>query len=315
MTTIPSVQGSAILEAITPEAAIERVSDAFVAHHQGRWTMPSKVYLTSPPHGDFRAMPALGDGVALLKWVTSFPQNSAKGLPVVVATVLLNDAADGRPLAILDGTAITALRTGAAAAVAARALARDDARTAGVVGCGLHGSWAARCLKAAGYERGVCADVNDAAAERVAADVGWKPGDLADALACDVVTTVTPGHDPVVRAAHVGEGRHFNALGADGPGKAEFEVDAVVACRLFCDEWAQASHGGELTGSVEAGKVVRERVTEIGAVLAGDAPGRGSDEGSTLFDSTGLAIQDLAIALAVLEGVRAGEIPARAVEL
>jgi ornithine cyclodeaminase/alanine dehydrogenase-like protein (mu-crystallin family) len=277
--------------------------------------MPSKVYLTSPPHGDFRAMPARGGGVALLKWVTSFPPNSSKGLPVVMATVLLNDASDGRPLAIMDGAAVTALRTGAAAAVASKALARPDAATAAVVGCGLHGLWAARCLKAAGYGEGICYDLDPAAARHVADDVGWSAEPLERALAADVVTTVTPGHEPVVTTAHLAPGRHFNALGADGPGKAEFEPKAVAGCRLFCDEWDQASHGGELTPAVSEGLVERADVTELGAVLSGEATGRSGAEDITLFDSTGLAIQDLAIALAVLDGVREGSIPSTPVEL
>jgi ornithine cyclodeaminase/alanine dehydrogenase-like protein (mu-crystallin family) len=108
---------------------------------------------------------------------------------------------------------------------------------------------------------------------------------------------------------------HLNMLGADGPGKAEAEVEAVQRCRLFCDEWRQASHGGELTGAVEAGAVTREQVTDLGAVLTGQAPGRESPEEITLFDSTGLAIQDLALSVAVLEAHRAGAVKAQSVRL
>ena len=104
-------------------------------------------------------------------------------------------------------------------------------------------------------------------------------------------------------------------LGADGPGKAEATVGAVAACRLFCDEWGQASHGGELTGAVEAGVVRRDDVTELGAVLAGAAPGRAGDEAVTLFDSTGLAIQDLAIAVACHAALEAGAVEAQRVVL
>jgi ornithine cyclodeaminase/alanine dehydrogenase-like protein (mu-crystallin family) len=104
-------------------------------------------------------------------------------------------------------------------------------------------------------------------------------------------------------------------LGADGPGKAEATVAAVAACALFCDEWAQASHGGELTGAVEQGAIAREDVTDLGAVLAGDAPGRAGPEAITLFDSTGLAIQDLAIAAAAYDAWRAGRVAATTVEL
>src|SRR5207253_9394638 len=101
--------------------------------------MPAKVYLESPPHGDFRAMPARGGGLALLKWVTSFPGNPARGLPTVTGVICLSDADTGEPLVLMDARSVTALRTGAAAAVASRALARDDARSAGLIGCGLHG--------------------------------------------------------------------------------------------------------------------------------------------------------------------------------
>ena len=120
-------------------------------------------------------------------------------------------------------------------------------------------------------------------------------------MQCDIVTCVTPGHEPVVLASDLRPGVHLNLLGADGPGKAEAELDAIDRCRLFCDEWAQASHGGELTGAVKDGRVTREQVTELGAVLTGAADGRTAPDDMTLFDSTGLAIQDLALCHAVLE--------------
>ena len=122
------------------------------------------------------------------------------------------------------------------------------------------------------------------------------------------MTCVTPGHEPVVRAGDLRPGMHLSLLGADAAGKAEAELEAMRGCSLFCDEWAQASHGGELTGAVEAGIVSRGDVTELGAVIAGTAPGRPSDEAVTLFDSTGLAIQDLAICHALVEALRAGAV-------
>ncbi len=140
-----------------------------------------------------------------------------------------------------------------------------------------------------------------AAAEALAAALGGRAGTRSEALACDVVSCVTPGFEPVVDVKDLRPGLHLNMLGADGPGKAEASLDAVAACELFCDEWAQASHGGELTGAVEAGVVTRDRVTDLGAVLAGDAPGRPGPDAVTMFDSTGLAIQDLALCHAVLE--------------
>ena len=215
--------------------------------------MPPKVYLAVPPAGDFRAMPAKGGGLAILKWVTSFPGNPARGLPVVMGMICVSSAETGEPLALVDVRAVTALRTGAVAAVAAQELAREDARSVGMVGCGLHGAWAARCLAAAEFGPGVCFDVDPEAAGALAGELGWEAGAREDALACDIVTCVTPGHEPVVLAGDLRPGVHLNMLGADGPGKAEAELDAIERCRLFCDEWAQASHGGELTGAVDGG--------------------------------------------------------------
>jgi ornithine cyclodeaminase/alanine dehydrogenase-like protein (mu-crystallin family) len=142
----------------------------------------------------------------------------------------------------------------------------------------------------------------------LAKELGWEVGSLDDALACDVVTTVTPGRQTVIGRDRVRAGMHINALGADGSGKAELDVDAVAACRVFCDEWEQASHGGEITGAVEQGLIDRGDVTEIGAVLAGEAAGRTSETDTTLFDSTGLAIQDLAIVVGLMEAVASGDL-------
>jgi alanine dehydrogenase len=312
---IPVLDHDAVLAAVSRRAAIDHVREAFVRYHRGEWEMPPKVYLQSPPHGDFRAMPARGDGLALLKWITSFPGNPARGLPTVTGIVCVSDAQNGEPLLLLDARSVTALRTGAAAAVATEALAAPGARTVGILGCGLHGAWAARCLAEIGYGEGVCHDVRPEAASALADELGWTAGGPAEALACDVVCCITPGAEPVVRRETLRPGQHLNMLGADGPGKAEATVEAVTACALFCDEWEQASHGGELTPAVEAGAVTEDDVTELGAVLAGDAPGRPGPEAITLFDSTGLAIQDLAIAAAALQSCRSGAVSAATIRL
>ena len=123
-----------VLAAVRPATAIAVTREAFLRHHRGEWVMPAKVYLDSPPYGDFRAMPALGGDLAIMKWVTSFPGNPAQGLPTVSGVVCLSDARTGVPLALLDARAVTALRTGAVAVVAAHVLARDDALTVGIVG-------------------------------------------------------------------------------------------------------------------------------------------------------------------------------------
>jgi alanine dehydrogenase len=301
MPEIPVYDHEAVLAAVSPSEAIERVRAGFVAYAHGDWQMPAKTYV-QVPNGDFRAMPAQGGGLAILKWITSFPGNPERGLPVVQGVISVSRAETGEPLALIDARAVTALRTGAVAAVAAQELGREDAGTVGIIGCGVYGSWAARCLAAAEYGPGVCFDPDPDAAGALAGEFpGWEAGSREDALACDVVTCVTPGHAPVVGAGDLRPGMHLNMLGADGPGKAEMEIDAVVRCRLFADEWRQASHGGELTGAVEAGRVTRDDVTELGDVITGRAPGRSGDDSITLFDSTGLAIQDLALCHAVIE--------------
>ena len=315
MPEIPYFDERTVLSAISPREAIERTRDAFVRHATGEWEMPPKVYLHVPPQGDFRAMPAKGGGLAILKWATSFPGNPARGIPVVNGIICVSSSEDGTMLALIEVRSVTALRTGAVAAVAAQELAREDAASVGLIGCGVHGAWAARCLDAAEYGPGVCFDPNPDAAGALAGELGWEVGSREDALACDIVTCVTPGSEPVVMAADLRPGMHLSMLGADGSGKAEAEVEAVTRCALFCDEWAQASHGGELTGAVEAGLVDRSRVTELGAVLTGAAPGRPDDEAVTLFDSTGLAIQDLGLCHAVLEAHRAGAVGASSLEL
>jgi alanine dehydrogenase len=314
MTEIPVISAEAVLAAIDPRTAIERTREAFERYGRGEWSMPPKVYLDSPPHGDFRAMPALGDGLALLKWVTSFPGNSAKGLPVVRGEVLLSDAGTGEELAVIECSSVTSLRTGAAAAVSAQALVRAGAKTVGIIGCGVNGAWAARCLASAGYGPGVCADPRVDPAEALADELGWRAGDRGEAAAQDVVVTVTPGEELVILEADLRPGQHFAVLGADAHGKQEVELAAIERCRLFCDEWEQASAGGELGNAVDAGLVGRDEVTQLGDVLNG-TPGRTGDDQITLFDSTGLAIQDLAICRAVYESWRNGDVDAPVVKL
>lgn len=291
---------------MSPDRAVEAVRDAFVAHVRGEWTMPPKVYVTNYPAGDFRAMPALGGGHALLKWVTSFPGNPAQGLPTVSGVVLVSDAENGQLRAVLDAASVTALRTGAAAVLAAETLGRADARTAAVVGAGVNGKAAARTFLARGRMVSIW-DVDEARARRAAQELGAELAPSpAEALAADLVVTVTPGHEVLLVEGSLKPGQHVSLMGADGPGKAEMATAEFARAHVFCDDWEQASHGGELAHAVEAGVLREEDVTLLGAVLAGTAPGRGADDEITVFDSTGLAIQDLAIALAALE--RVGEV-------
>ncbi len=298
---IPLFTARHVYEAVPPERALDAVRKAFIAYARGEWSMPPKVYVPAYPAGDFRAMPALGAGHALLKWVTSFPGNPARGLPTVMGLVLLSSAEDGRPAAVLDAGAVTALRTGAAAVLAAETLGAPKAETVAVIGAGVNGQATARTFLARGrsvllYD--LDATRAEAAAGELGATLASSPG---EALACEIVATVTPAREPLYEEGSLRPGQHVSLMGADGPGKAEIAAAELARVRVFCDDWEQASHNGDLAHAVERGLVTRLDVTSLGDVLRGQAQGRTSAEEITVFDSTGLAIQDLAIALAALE--------------
>jgi alanine dehydrogenase len=318
--------GDDVRAAVSPERALDAVRDAFVAYAHGEWTMPPKVYVPAYPAGDFRAMPALGAGHALLKWVTSFPGNPVRGLPTVTGLVLLSDASTGTLKAALDAAAVTALRTGAAAVLAAEVLGRDG--PAAVVGAGVNGEAVARTFVARGRDV-VLYDVDRARAALVAERTGSRVADSREeALARDVVVTVTPGHEVVFVEGALAPGQHASLMGADGPGKQEIAVEELARVHVFCDDWEQgvtdetpgrgriyaddweqASHNGELVHAVEAGLLARDDVAQLGDVLIGIAEGRQSHRDITIFDSTGLAIQDLGIALAAMERAEQLDLP------
>jgi alanine dehydrogenase len=202
---------------------------------------------------------------------------------------------------------VTALRTGAAAVLAAETLGRPG--SAAVIGAGVNGKAAARTFLARGRDV-LLWDVSEERARTAAEELGARvASSREEAFAADVLSTVTPGHDVLLPEGSLQPGQHVSLMGADGPGKAEIAVEELARARVFCDDWEQASHGGELAAAVAEGLIGRERVTELGAVLAGDASGRQDDSDMTLFDSTGLAIQDLAIALAAIERASHLELP------
>ena len=309
----PVFRAADVEQAVSPHEAYDAVHAAFEAHARGTWSMPSKVYVTNYPAGDFRAMPAIGDGHAVLKWVTSFPGNPARGLPTVTGLVLLSDTEHGALLAVLDAAAVTALRTAAAGVLAADTLCRSEASSYAVIGCGINGAETARMLVAHGITPLVW-DLDESRRRFVAKRTGARiAGSAAEALASEVVVTVTPGAEVLYPDGSLEAGQHVSLMGADGPGKAEVAVAEMSRAHLFCDDWEQASHGGELAAGVAAGVVSRDSVIELGAVLTGEADGRRSAGDITLFDSTGLAIQDLAIAKAAY--AKAGDLELQQFEL
>jgi alanine dehydrogenase len=305
--SVPFLARDNVYAALDPAAALEAVRQAFVDHASGEWFMPSKVYVPAPPDGDFRAMPARGGGYTVLKWVTSFPGNPERGLPTVAGVVLLSDAVTGELRAIMDAGAVTALRTGAAAVLAAEILGRDTDSPAAVVGSGVNGRAVARTFVARGRQV-LLWDARPAQAEALAEELGegaTVASDRDEALGAAVVATVTPGGEILFPPGSLRPGQHASLMGADGPGKAEIAVEELLRARVVCDEWEQASHNGDIGRAVDAGSLRREDVAELGRVLTGEEEGRRSDDEITVFDSTGLAVQDLAVAIAVYERWRA----------
>ena len=320
MKPVPVFTRRHVEQAVSPARALEAVRAAFVAHARGEWTMPPKVYVTNYPAGDFRAMPALGGGHALLKWVTSFPGNPSKNLPTVTGVVLLSNAETGELEAVLDAASVTALRTGAAAVLAAETLGRTDARTAAVVGAGVNGSAAAASFVAHGQAISLW-DVDGERSRRAADALGASVAEsLEAALSADLLVTVTPGHVMLLAEGALQPGQHVSLMGADGPGKAEIEPAELTRAHVFCDDWEQAStgirpgrglivvddweqasHGGEVAQLATNGRLTENDVATLGGILTGDEEGRRSERDITIFDSTGLAIQDLAIAIAAFE--------------
>lgn len=293
---------------LTMQEALEAVEAAFRAYGEGKAQMPPKSYLQFEK-GDLRCMPAYLPelGLAGVKNVNVHPQN--RDLPAVMATVTLFDPESGFPLAIMDGMYLTAMRTGAAGGIAAKYLARKDSRVAGFVGAGTQAETqlAALMITVPGIRRVlVCdtkADRAAAFAEHSRAAYGLEASavTLAEAVrSADILTTVTPVRKPIVRDEWVRPGTHINAIGADAAGKQELETAILLRAKVVIDDWQQASHGGEINVAVAEGALSHEDVhAEIGAVVTGRKVGRETDEEITVFDSTGLAVQDVACAARV----------------
>lgn len=278
--------------------------------------MPPKVYLPLPEFdGDFRAMPVFiprltagGEArpAAGVKWINAHPRNPERhGLPSVVGVFIFSDPETAHPLAIMDATSMTSLRTGAAAAVASKHLARPDAATLGVLGCGAQARSVIRCHAAVRrWTEILLYDVRRDLAHAVAADLGELPcrvvDGAADAASADVVCTMTPSRTPVIRTEHVRSGTHINALGADAPGKRELDAEILRRARIFLDDNEQARESGEVNVPLHDGTLAADAITgTLGEVVAGLLAGRTCEADVTVFDSTGLAVQDLAVAALV----------------
>ncbi|MFQ5574631.1 MAG: ornithine cyclodeaminase family protein [Terriglobia bacterium] len=300
------LEASQIRQIIRIDRAVQEVEEAFRLEGLGKTVMPPKVYLDLPDfNGDFRAMPACLAGGAALKWVSVYPENPQKNLPTVIGTIILSDPRSGFPLCVMDGTLITVVRTAAAAAVASKYLARKDSRTLGLVGCGALADAHIKAISSV-------TDISQVAVycpskEKIERLAGQNP-DLAvhaaslEAVAqTDILTTLTPSTTPVVPAEIVGKGTHINAVGADAAGKQELDPSILGNAKVIVDDERQATHSGEINVPLRAGQFSADQIhAKLGQVVAGIEEGREGDE-LTLFDSTGLAIQDVAVARHVFE--------------
>ena len=242
----------------------------------------------------------------------NFPSNPPRnGLPTVQGTLVLADAANGRPLAVMDSASITTVRTGAATAVAARHLARRDARVVTIVGCGVQGRVQLDALRRVipiervlAYDRDGCRSDLFASEHPAGHDCEIVAvEDLKSALqSSDVVVTCTSSREPVLRAGDVRAGTFIAAVGADNPEKSEIDPGLMMRCTVVVDDLDQCSQCGDLHHALDAGVMaVADVHATLGALVAGRKPGRTRDDEITLFDSTGIAVQDVAAAAVVYE--------------
>ena len=307
-----------VMELLTLDACIEAVECALRLHAERRTFGPGVLGLPTEDGGfHIKVAGMRGErSYVAAKTNGNFPNNAQRfGLPTIQGTVVLADATNGTPLAVMDSASITMLRTGAATAVAAKFLARPDSRTATVVGCGVQGEIQLAAVNAVlPLERVLLVDADHTRAEDAAVRATTRLGlraeatkDLRAALGqSDVLVTCTPARRAYVMAADVAPGTFIAAVGADSQGKQEIDAELVATATLVVDVVEQCAEIGELQHALAGGLMTREQVhAELADVVTGRRPGRTRGEEITIFDSTGTALQDVAAAIAVYEKARA----------
>jgi alanine dehydrogenase len=298
--------------------AIELMKTAFAELSAGRTVSPLRTVITLPEReGDALFMPAYVPAMDALglKSVNVFRRNPERGLPVIHAIVSLVDPETGQPLAIMDGTYLTALRTGAVSGAAADLLARPESRVLVAIGAGAQGvTQIAAVCSVRPIERVIAVDVNEAALERLGQlvrtdwpEIESRLETTTDAAAAvreaDIICTATTSHSPVFRDADVRPGTHISAVGAYTPEMQELPAETVARATVVVDAVdAALSEAGDLIIPLRDGLVSREHFTrELGMVASGRAPGRTADEEVTLFKSVGNAVQDVVVAKRAVE--------------
>jgi alanine dehydrogenase len=290
------------------------VESAFADHGRGLVQMPPKVYITLPD-GDFRTMPAYLPSLSIagVKIVNVHPNNTKKGLPTVMALTIILDIESGQPIAVINATQLTDMRTGAAGAVAGKYLSAKKEIILGVIGTGRQAQAQVTAISRELKIRQVKIWSRNPEHIRKFADrfmeFPCRASSLENACDCDVLVTTTPSRSPLVRSEWIHEGTHINAIGADAPGKEELDPALILRAQVFVDDPAQAIHSGEINVPISQGIY---RATDIagtlGEVVIGKKKRAGPDT-ITIFDSTGLAIQDLAIARIAMKHGKTIDLP------
>ena len=307
---------STLQELLSMKEILEAVEEAFKQKGIGQVVMPPKVYVRLERyHGDFRAMPAYLPKIdaAGVKIVNAHPRNpETADLPSVMACILLIDPKTGAPLCLMEGGWLTAMRTGAAGGVAAKYLAREDSETVAMIGAGVQARTQLLALDHVldNIREVRVVDRNESVRERYAEDMRRETN--ADIVSCskvedalqeaDILVTVTPSTSPLVKNSWVSNGTHVNAIGADAPGKQELDPEILRRAKIVVDDFDQATHSGEVNVPLTEGVLSRSDIyAELGEIVAGKESGRTSADEVTLFDSTGLAIQDISTAWCAYE--------------
>jgi alanine dehydrogenase len=290
------------------------VEAVFREHARGHVQMPPKVYITFD-HGDFRTMPAYVPAldIAGVKIVNVHPDNRAAGLPTVMALTVILDIATGIPKAIINATRLTDMRTGAAGAVAAKYLSPKKEVALGVIGSGRQAEAQVEAiskeLAITGIQVWSRDEKNALAFASRFREYQCTPATIEQACDADVVVTTTPSRKPIVMHEWIHDGTHINAIGADAPGKEELDPLILKRAKVFVDDRPQAIHSGEINVPITKGLFHAHDIAgTLGEVVVG-VKGRKRPDEVTVFDSTGLAIQDLAIAGLAMAGGKWVELP------
>ena len=284
---------------------MNEVEQAFRDYASGRVQMPTKVYIELEK-GDFRAMPSAVPGAVGVKWVNVHPRNRELGLPTVIGVLIYSDPDSAYPLAIMEATEITAFRTAATSANACKYLARSDSHTLGLIGAGRQ-AYMHLQSHALLFPLEVIR-VYDIRPEAVEAFIthfshfNVVAASAEEAAASDIVCTLTPATAPVVKASWIRPGTHINAVGADAEGKQELDPEILRMAHVVVDDIGQACQGGEINVPLRQGLFKEEQIWgTLGDIIAGTKLGRQDAHAITVFDSTGLAIEDLATARLVYQ--------------